>query len=73
MRRKRVKSSAIKSIGYDEDKQVVEIEILKTGRVYKYFDVPLEEYLLLTEADSIGRYYNTTFKDKFFDYKEVTE
>lgn len=71
MKREPVKSSAIKSIGYDEDKQVVEVEILETEKIYKYFKVPLEDYLALIEAKSIGKYYNKVFKPKFIDYKEV--
>lgn len=72
IKRHRVKSSAIRSVGYDEDKQVVEVELMETGRIYKYFDVSLEEYLSLIEANSIGGYYNTIFKDKFPHYQEVT-
>lgn len=72
VKRHRVKSSAIKSVGYDEDKQVVEVELMETGALYKYFDVSLEEYLLLIEADSIGGYYNTIFKSKFRNCQEVT-
>ncbi len=70
MKREQVRSSAIKSIGYDEDKQVVEVELLETGKIYQYFDVPLEDYLALIEAKSIGAYYNKVFKLEFTDYKE---
>jgi len=71
MNRKDMDSDAIKSIGYDEEKQIVEVEIKKTGRVYRYFNVPLQDYLALIEAETIGGYYNKVFKDKFPEYVEI--
>ena len=71
MRREPVDSSAIKSIGYDEDKEVVEVEIRETEKIYKYYNVPLEDYLALIEADSIGNYYNKVFKPEFLNHEEV--
>ncbi len=71
MKREPVKSTAIKSIGYNEDKQILEVEILETGRVYKYFNVPLEEYMDFMEAKSLGEYYNRVIKEKY-EYRELT-
>ncbi len=70
MKREPVESTAIKSIGYNEDKKLLEIEILDTGRIYKYFDVPLEEYLDLLDAKSLGEYYNRVIKEKY-EYREL--
>ena len=70
MKREPVESTAIKSIGYNEDKQLLEVEIVETGRIYKYFDVPLEEYLDLLDAKSLGEYYNRVIKEKY-EYKEL--
>ena len=73
MKREPVNSSAIRSMGYNEEEEIVEVEIRQTGKVYDYFHVPLEEYLKFREAPSIGGYYNIVFKDKFGDnYEEVT-
>ncbi len=71
MKREPVESSAIKSIGYNEDKKLLEVEILETGRIYKYFDVPLEEYLDFMDAKSLGEYYNRVIKEKY-EYRELT-
>ncbi len=71
MKREPVESSAIKSIGYNEDKQILEVQILETGRIYKYFDVPLEEYIDLLDAKSLGEYYNRVIKEKY-EYRELT-
>ncbi len=39
MDRIQVRSSNIRSIGYDQNRQILEVEFLKGG-VYQYFDVP---------------------------------
>ncbi|MDQ6609271.1 MAG: KTSC domain-containing protein [Bacteroidota bacterium] len=70
MKREPVESTAIKSIGYNEDKQILEVEILETGRVYKYFNVPLEEYIDFLEAKSLGEYYNRVIKENY-EYREL--
>jgi hypothetical protein len=70
MKREPVESTAIKSIGYNEDKQLLEVEILETGRVYQYKDVSVEEYLDFMDAKSLGEYYNRVIKDKY-EYREL--
>ncbi len=70
MKRKSVNSSAVKSVGYNEEKRILEVEILETGRTYQYKDVPLEEYISFIEAPSLGLYYNKIIKDKY-EYDEV--
>ncbi len=70
MKREPVESSAIKSIGYNEDKQLLEVEMLESGRIYKYFDVPFEEYLDFMDAPSYGKFYSTNIRDKY-EYKEL--
>jgi hypothetical protein len=71
MTRGAVKSSALESVGYNEESQVLEVEIKNTGRVYQYFEVPLMEYLNLINAPSVGEYYNE-IKKKFLIVKEIT-
>ena len=70
MKREPVESTAIKSIGYNEDKQLLEVEILETGRIYQYKDVSVEEYLDFMDAKSLGEYYNRVIKDKY-EYREL--
>src|SRR5688500_17938427 len=43
MRRARVKSSSIISVGYNETNGILEIEFDR-GRIYQYFDVPRAVY-----------------------------
>jgi hypothetical protein len=70
MKREPVESTAIKSIGYNEDKQILEVEILETGRIYQYKDVSVEEYLDFMDAPSLGEYYNRVIKDQY-EYREL--
>ena len=70
MKREPVESTAIKSIGYNEDKQLLEVEILETGRIYQYKDVSVDEYLDFMDAKSLGEYYHRVIKDKY-QYREL--
>ena len=48
MERDSVVSSNIEAIGYDERSRTLEV-CFKNGRVYQYFDVPLDVYRDLNE------------------------
>ena len=50
--RTQVRSSALRSVGYDEDSQTLEIEFTN-GAVYQYFDVPPEVHHGLMAAESL--------------------
>ena len=68
MERKTVTSSNLKSIGYDKDKSILEIEF-NTGRVYQYDGVPEDIYQDLMDAGSHGGYFHGHIKDKFHTRK----
>lgn len=53
--RKPVTSSNLKSVGYDEQQKVLEVEF-RDGSVYQYFAVPLATYAGLMRAQSKGRF-----------------
>ncbi len=55
MDRKAVNSSMLKSIGYDENTQTLELEF-KSGEVWQYMDVPSDEFEGLMNAPSHGGY-----------------
>jgi hypothetical protein len=69
MKREPIDSDTIKSVGYNEDKHLLEIEMLSTGRIYQYHDVPLEEYFDFMDAKSLTDYYNRVIKAKY-SFKE---
>jgi len=66
----RVRSSALPSVGYDEDQQALEIEFTN-GAVYRYFDVPAEVYRGLMAAESHGRYFHQHVRDKTYRYQRL--
>ncbi len=72
MKRTPVNSSAIKSVGYDEENKIIEVEILGTGEVYQYKNVSLEEYIEFKEEPSLGTYYNKVFKGRHPHYRKVS-
>ncbi|HLA95700.1 MAG TPA: KTSC domain-containing protein [Pyrinomonadaceae bacterium] len=64
MTRQRVSSSSIRSVGYDAENRILEIE-LRGGGVYQYFQVPESEYKAFVKAASIGRHYAKTIKPAY--------
>jgi hypothetical protein len=70
MDRQPIESSLLRSVGYDLDNSILEVEIVENGRVYEYFDVPLSIYTELMEAESKGAYFNESIRD-LYSYQEV--
>ena len=52
-----VKSSNLKSVGYDPESQTLEVEFKRNGAVYQYYVVSEETYNRLLGAHSIGSYF----------------
>jgi hypothetical protein len=65
-----IDSSLIRSIGYDFPNSILEVELLPSGRVYRYFDVPLSIYSELMAADSKGSFFNESIRD-LYPYEEL--
>ena len=59
-----VTSSNLSRIRYDEDTYTLEIEF-QSGRVYQYFDVPLQIFEGLRVADSHGKFFNAQIKGHY--------
>lgn len=64
MDRQSVRSSNIKSIGYDLKSKTLEIEF-HDGGVYQYFDVQESVFNSLMSASSRGSYFHKYIKDKY--------
>lgn len=71
MRREPIESSVIASMGYDLGRCELEIEYRATGDVYRYFDVPPEEYQAFMTAESKGEYLNEVFKPREYRYEII--
>lgn len=61
MRRERLDSTSLRSVGYDPAARVLEVEF-RNGGVYQYLDVQDAEYEDFQDADSKGAYLNTEIK-----------
>jgi hypothetical protein len=64
MKRSTVRSSTIRTIGYDPETRVLEIEFHRRG-TYRYFDVPDLVYRGLIRSLSKGSYFNTAISQRF--------
>ena len=64
MQRELVDSSNIRSIGYDDESQTLEVEFLN-GSIYQYFDVPKPIHTAIMGADSKGKYFSGNIKGTF--------
>jgi len=71
MERMRVKSGTIRTIGYDESEQTLEIE-LHHGGVYQYFGVPIKIYDGLMNAQSSYGQYLTRYIKNRYRHKKIS-
>lgn len=63
MKRIPVNSSDLKSVGYDKNNQILEVEFLSNCSVYQYSRVPEKVYLELMNAESHGQYFSRCIKN----------
>ena len=59
-----VRSTLLTSVGYDDEKQIMEAEF-HAGGIYQYHGVPLDVYEGIFTAASVGRYFNDEIKEKY--------
>jgi hypothetical protein len=64
-----VASSSIRSIGYDEDDEVLEVEF-ESGGVYRYADVARDTYEAFLSARSHGSYFHENVRGQY-DYHRI--
>ncbi|MGH8728635.1 MAG: KTSC domain-containing protein [Burkholderiales bacterium] len=64
MERKRVSSSNIRSIGYDEKTRTLEVEF-NNGGVYQYANVSPEVHGRFLSASSIGSFFKDSIEEDY--------
>ena len=64
MEREPVSSTTLKSIGYDSDSKVLEVEF-RSLVVYAYRDVPMWAYEGLMTSRSKGRYFDARIRNRY--------
>jgi hypothetical protein len=69
MQRTPVDSTVVAAIGYDERKEILEIEFHFRNAVYQYEDVPAEVWAAFKASDSKGKYFNENIRNSYFERK----
>ena len=69
MKRARVSSSSLSSVGYDAAHRILEVRF-RHGGIYQYLDVPPEVHAELLEAESLGGYLGRVIKPNY-DFRRV--
>jgi hypothetical protein len=71
MRRHKVQSSALQSIGYDAKKQVLELEFRDNRSVWQYFGIRPSTYRKFISAESLGNYFIKRIKGRYPQLKLI--
>lgn len=69
MERIHVSSSNLRSVGYDYEESILEIEF-HSGSVYQYFNVPQQRYESLINASSKGSYFAAHIRN-IYRYRRI--
>ena len=59
-----VHSSTIAAVAYAAAHELLDIEF-RSGAVYRYFNVPLDAYRGLVDAESIGRHFVSRIRPRY--------
>ena len=57
-------STAIAAVHYDQDHEQLTVKFT-SGRIYRYFDVPLRVATGFQHAASLASYFNTRIRDRY--------
>jgi hypothetical protein len=68
MKREQVSSGMIKSVGYDEAEELLQVEFTN-GDVWDYLRVPKVAYDEMMEVASVGKYFHANIKSEFQSVK----
>ncbi|MBB5340780.1 KTSC domain-containing protein [Tunturiibacter gelidoferens] len=66
-------SSVIAAMSYNDEARVLTIVYRGKQGVYRYFDVPPDEFAAFRAAPSKGIYLNEIFKTKQYQYERVAD
>ena len=64
MNEKRVESTTLRAVAYDDDRGILQLEF-RTRAIYHYYGVPAAVYEALLGASSIGSYFNRVVRGHF--------
>ena len=69
MNRVAIRSTSLRSVGYQASKHILELEF-HNGRLYRYFRVPEAIYQAFMAAESHGRYFNSQIRPSY-SYRRI--
>jgi hypothetical protein len=70
MKRAHINSSVFEQVGYDLEKQILELKFKDAGRpVWQYLNLPLRVFRAFMHASSKGKYFVTRIKNKYPEQK----
>ncbi|TWR27441.1 KTSC domain-containing protein [Mucilaginibacter pallidiroseus] len=64
-----VHSSALQSVGYDADAEVLELEFHDNGGVWQYLNIKPSVFKKFARSQSLGNYFVTKIKGKYPEKK----
>jgi hypothetical protein len=67
MRRHFIQSSVFKSVGYDREAKILEVEFLDSGSVWQYHAFPPLAYKKFINAESRGHFFATMIRNKYHE------
>ena len=71
MKRQRVRSKTLQSVGYSLFRGVLQVELRDPNKTIDFHNVPVRIYIGLMNAPSKARYFNKYIKDHF-ESEELT-
>jgi hypothetical protein len=60
-----LESRMLASVAFDAAGQILYLRFRKTGDVYRYFEFTAAEYQAFLDAESKGRFFLTSIRDRF--------
>jgi hypothetical protein len=67
MHRHFIKSSVFRSVGYDREEKILELEFLDNGSVWQYHAFPPLAYNKFINAESRGHFFITRIRNKYHE------
>lgn len=64
MKRQKIKSSNLASVGYDPANKFLDVEFVKGG-LYRYYDVPDDKFKGMMSSESHGKYFSAEIKNTY--------
>ncbi|NTV46696.1 MAG: KTSC domain-containing protein [Chlorobiales bacterium] len=70
MDRTPISSSNLRSVGYDQNQKILEVEF-DSGSVYQYYSIPESVYSELMSASSHGKYFSRYIRNNY-SYRQIS-